>query len=222
MRDASGVALPIDDELRPRLRGVSHRFAFFVAAIAGVILAIEARDTRARIAAAIYALLLSAMFGVSATLHRASWGPRAFGWLRRADHATIFVCIAGTYTPFSLVGLGGDAGTKLALLAWSVCGIGVVRALAWPHAPRAVTSACFVAAGWVALAYLPELRAALDAATFALILGGGAIFTLGALVYLVRWPDPSPRVFGYHEVFHVLVIVACACHVAAVARIVCD
>ncbi len=214
------MGIPIDREVRPRLRGVTHRVAFHVAAIAGAILVIEARAGRARVAAAIYALLLCAMFGVSATLHRASWGPRAFGWLRRADHATIFVCIAGTYTPFSLVGLGGDAGTRLALLAWSVCGLGVVRALAWPHAPRAVTSACFVAAGWVALAYLPELHAALDAVTFACIFGGGAIFTLGAVVYLMRWPDPSPRVFGSHEVFHVLVIVACACHFAAVARIV--
>ncbi len=204
---------------RPRYRGVSHRIAFWCALVAGAVLVVYARDERARIACAVYATFLAAMFGVSATLHRADWGPRAYNWLRRADHATIFVCIAGTYTPFSLLGLGGTQGARLLALAWAVCGLGVVRALAWPHAPRAVTSACFVAAGWVATAYMPELYAALDLSTFALIMGGGAVFTLGALIYLVRWPDPIPDVFGYHEVFHLLIIAACACHYVAVARL---
>lgn len=204
---------------RPRYRGVSHRIAFHVAVIAGVILVAAAGDARARAACAVYAVFLAAMFGVSATLHRADWSPRVYSWLRRADHATIFVCIAGTYTPFSLLGLGGDAGTKLLILAWAVCGAGVLRALAWPHAPRPVTSACFVAAGWVVVAYLPAFHAAVDPMTFALVIGGGAVFTIGALIYLVRWPDPRPRVFGYHEVFHLFIIAGCACHFAAVARL---
>jgi hemolysin III len=204
---------------RPVYRGVSHRIAFWVALAAGAVLVACAHGTLARATTAIYATLLAAMFGVSATLHRADWNLRTYNWLRRADHATIFLCIAGTYTPFSLLGLGGDAGSKLLILAWSACGLGVIRALAWPHAPRAVTSACFVVAGWVAFAYLPELHAAFDAITFRFVLGGGVLFTIGALIYLVRWPDPSPSHFGYHEVFHLVIIVACACHFAAVARL---
>jgi hemolysin III len=142
-----------------------------------------------------------------------------YNWLRRADHGTIFLCIAGTYTPFALLGLGGPAGTKLCVFAWIVCGIGVLRALAWPHAPRAVTASCFVAAGWVVLAYLPQFHAAVDTTTFRLILIGGITFTLGAVIYLIKWPDPAPKTFGYHEVFHLVIITACAIHFVAVARL---
>jgi len=204
---------------RPVYRGVSHRIAFWVALAAGAVLVACAHSTLARVTTAIYATLLAAMFGVSATLHRADWDLRTYNWLRRADHATIFLCIAGTYTPFSLLGLGGHDGTKLLVLAWSACGLGVIRALAWPHAPRAVTSACFLVAGWVAFAYLPELHAAFDPTTFLYVFIGGALFTVGALIYFLRWPDPSPSHFGYHEVFHLVIIVACACHFAAVARL---
>jgi len=206
-------------DFRPRYRGVSHRIAFWVALAAGAVLVASAHGPLARMACAVYATLLAAMFGVSATLHRADWDVRTYNWLRRADHATIFLFIAGTYTPFSLLGLGGHDGTKLLILAWSACGLGVIRAVAWPHAPRAVTSGCFVVAGWVACAYLPELHAAFDSTTFLCVFLGGAIFTVGALIYLVRWPDPSPTQFGYHEVFHLVIIVACACHFAAVARL---
>ncbi|MEO8844642.1 MAG: hemolysin III family protein [Kofleriaceae bacterium] len=205
-------------EVRPKYRGVSHRIAFHTAIVAGtVLLAVAHGGTR--LALVPYVILLAAMFGVSATLHRADWGPRMYNWLRRADHGTIFLCIAGTYTPFSLLGLGGAAGTKLCLLAWIVCGIGVVRALAWPHAPRAITATCFVAAGWVVLAYLPQFHAAVDATTFGLILIGGVAFTLGAVIYLIKWPDPAPATFGYHEVFHLVIIGACAIHFIAVARL---
>jgi hemolysin III len=205
---------------RPLYRGVSHRFAFYAAVLACPLLVALADDAAARACAIVYGACLATMFGVSATLHRADWPPRAYSWLRRADHAAIFVCIAGTYTPFSLLGLGGEDGRTLVVVAWAVCGAGVLRALVWPHAPRALTASCFVAAGWVVVAYLPELRAATDAFTFASIAIGGVLFTLGAIIYIVRWPDPSPRVFGYHEVFHLVVIVACSCHFIAVARLV--
>ena len=183
-------------------------------------LVVLARDASARLATIVYVVFLATMFGVSATLHRADWPTPIYGHLRRADHAAIFLCIAGTYTPFSLLGLGGDLGAKLLLLAWAVCGLGVLRAVLWPHAPRAITSACFVSAGWVAIAYLPELHAAIDPTTFALIVIGGAVFTVGAFIYLTRWPDPWPDVFGYHEVFHLVIIAGCAVHFAAVARLV--
>lgn len=212
------MALVLADP-RPRLRGVSHQIAFYLAVVAGAGLLAWTGDHRTLSATAIYVTLLAGMFGVSATLHRSDWGPRAFGWLRRADHAMIFALIAGTYTPLCLLGLEPLTGTRLLVLAWTGAGIGIVRALLWPHAPRAVTSVLFVAVGWLVVAYLPEVGAALGPLAFALILAGGVWFTVGALVYLLRWPDPSPDVFGYHEVFHVLVILGCACHFVAVALV---
>jgi hemolysin III len=203
---------------RPKYRGVSHRIAFHCAYVAGILLVVFARSgTRAVVA--LYALGLTAMFGLSATLHRADWAPRAYAWLRRADHAGIFFCIACTYTPFAVLGLGGPSGHKLLLLAWVVSGAGMLRALLWPHAPRAITAACFVAAGWVVAAYLPEFHAACEPTTFLFILIGGILFTLFAVVYLVKWPDPWPMTFGYHEVFHLGIIVACSWHFVAVARL---
>lgn len=204
---------------RPRLRGVSHRMAFHVAIVAGSVLVAMTRDHRATVATAIYAVLLAGMFGVSATLHRADWGPRAFGWLRRADHAMIFACIAGTYTPFCMLGLGDPAGVRLLALVWTAAGLGIVRAVLWPHAPRAVTSVLYVVVGWVMVIYFPEVHAAIGASTLALLMTGGVWFTLGAVVYLFKRPDPWPRVFGYHEVFHAMIILGCACHFVAVAQV---
>jgi hemolysin III len=212
------VEIVIGNDVRPHLRGVSHRYACWAAIGAGIELVAVALPGR-RLACAVYALGLVAMYGVSATLHRGGWSPRALTALRRADHSTIFLCIAATYTPFSLLGLGGDAGMRLLALAWLACGLGAIRALAWPHAPRLITSTSYVAAGWVVLADLDALRAALDPTTYGLALGGGVIYTLGAVTYLFRWPDPWPRTFGYHEVFHVLIIVGSACHFAAVTRL---
>jgi hemolysin III len=213
------MGIAIYDE-RPRLRGVSHRIAFHVAVIAGMILVASAGEPRAMVATAIYATLLAGMFGVSATLHRADWRGRTFDWLRRADHAMIFAFIAGTYTPLCVLGIGGPAGAHLLALAWTGAGLGILRALLWPHAPRVVTSVLFVLVGWVAVAYFPAVHAALDPVAFALTIAGGVWFTVGAAVYLTKRPDPWPRVFGYHEVFHALIIVGCTCHFAAVARVV--
>jgi hemolysin III len=169
---------------------------------------------------AIYATLLAGMFGVSATLHRADWRGRAYNWLRRADHAMIFAFIAGTYTPLCVLGIGGPVGMRLLALAWTGAGLGILRALLWPHAPRAVSSLLYVAVGWVVVAYFPEVHAALPPVAFGLVIAGGAWFTVGAAVYGTRRPDPWPRVFGFHEVFHVLIIIGCACHFAAVALVV--
>lgn len=204
---------------RPRLRGVSHHVAFYVALASGALLIAGAGDQRAMAVIAIYVVFLAGMFGASALLHRSDWGPRAFGWLRRVDHAMIFACIAGTYTPFCVLGLGAPAGTRLLVLVWSAAGLGILRAVLWPHAPRAISSSLYVAVGWVMLAYFPEVHAALDPAAFALLVIGGALFTVGAVVYLVRRPDPWPTVFGYHEVFHVLIVAGCVCHFAAIARV---
>src|SRR5580692_5310982 len=205
---------------RPRFRGTSHRVAFPIAIVAGIVLVVCAHDARAAISVAIYGALLAGMFGTSATLHRADWRPRMFGWLRRADHAMIFAFIAGTYTPLCVVGIGGSAGTRLLALAWTGGGLGILRAMLWPHAPRAITAGLFVLVGWVALVYLPEMHAALDPRSFAFMIAGGVAYTIGAVIYLVRWPDPIPAMFGYHEVFHVFVIAGCACHFVAIAHVI--
>jgi hemolysin III len=204
---------------RPRLRGVSHHIAFYVALVSGAVLIAGARDRRTMAVIALYVGCLAGMLGASAMLHRRDWGPRAFSWLRRIDHAMIFACIAGTYTPFCVLGLDSAAGTHLLILVWSAAGLGILRAFLWPHAPRAVSSALYLAVGWVMLVYFPEVHAALAPAAFALLVIGGAVFTIGAVVYLVRRPDPWPTVFGYHEVFHVLIVVGCACHFAAIDRV---
>jgi hemolysin III len=206
-------------EPRPRWRGVSHRVAFYVALVAGAVLVARAGDPRAKAVTAIYAALLAGMLGVSATLHRRDWPPRAMAWLRRADHAMIFAFIAGTYTPLCVLGIDSATSTRLLVLAWSAAGLGIVRALVWPHAPRVISSSLFVAVGWVVLAYFPEARAGLDPVAFTLLVAGGVWFTVGAAVYALRRPDPWPTLFGYHEVFHALIIVGCVCHFAAVAHV---
>jgi hemolysin III len=205
---------------KPRLRGVSHQVAFYVASVSGIALVASMAHTgRAVGATAVYVALLAAMFGISATYHRIAWGPRAFGWWRRADHAMIFACIAGTYTPFCVLAVEPGVGTRLLALAWTGAALGILRAMLWPLAPRALTTLLYVAVGWIAIAYLPEVHAAVGSVSFAFLIVGGLWFTLGALVYGLKRPDPVPAVFGYHEVFHVLIIIGCACHFVAVARV---
>jgi hemolysin III len=206
-------------DAKPRLRGVSHHIAFYVAACAGVLLVAAAESARSMAATLVYAVLLAAMFGVSASYHRIDWGPRGRVWWRRADHAMIFAFIAGTYTPMCVLGLDRVVGQRLLALVWTCAGLGILRALLWPGAPRAVSAALYIAVGWIVVVYLPEVTSALDSTAQALLLAGGVCYTMGAVVYIARRPDPIPAVFGYHEVFHALVIVACGCHFAAVARI---
>ncbi len=203
---------------KPLLRGVSHQIAFFVAVCAGAVL-VAIGNARSVAPTTVYVVLLAAMFGVSALYHRVNWRPRRQEWWGIVDHAMIFAFIAGTYTPLSLLALDRVAGHRLFALAWAAAGLGILRVLLWPRAPRAIASALYVAVGWVVVAYFPEFRAALDPISFRLFLAGGACFTIGAVVYATRRPDPLPAVFGYHEVFHALVIIACACHFAAIARV---
>ena len=205
---------------RPRLRGVSHQHACFVALGAGLVLVAMAGSLRAALAAGIYAALLAGMLGVSASYHRLPWGPAARRWWRRADHAMIFAFIAGTYTPIALLALPGPAGARLLALVWVAAALGVVRALVWVGAPRVITASLYAGVGWLVAGYLPEVRAAVDPLTLGLVVAGGALFTVGALVYATRRPDPLPSVFGFHEVFHAFVVAGCAAHFAAVFRIV--
>lgn len=205
--------------VKPRLRGVSHGVAGFVALVAGALLVARAPSARAAAATSVYALSLVAMFGVSALYHWPTWAPGPRQWLRRLDHSTIFILIAGTYTPISLLLDGGRARTLL-LVAWGGALLGIVQSLFWVRAPKPIVAAAYVALGWVVVLFLPAVQRAVGPLGLALLAGGGLLYSLGALVYTLRWPDPAPAVFGYHEIFHALVIFAAAGHFAAVALIV--
>jgi hemolysin III len=202
---------------KPLLRGVSHEVATAFAVAGGVALFHAAAGTRAAIAAAVYGLALTAQFAVSALYHRPRWGARARLLMRRLDHAAIFVLIAGTYTPFCLLAGGGDA---LLAAVWAGAGVGIVLSVAWPMAPKWLFAALCVGLGWAVVPVVPALRAAIGPGGLTLLFAGGVAYTVGAIVYATRRPDPAPSVFGYHEVFHALVIVGAVCHYAAIADVV--
>ncbi len=206
-------AAPGSAPTKPLLRGVSHQGAACAALLGWAALVTAAPTSTARIAAHVYAASLFGLFAVSATYHRPTWSPRARGWMRRLDHAAIFVLIAGTYTPLCLL-LGGVRGAVLLAVVWVGAAAGVVQSILWARAPRALVVIVYVALGWVVLPVLPAVRAAVGTSGLLLLAAGGLAYTVGAVVYATRAPDPWPRVFGYHEVFHALVIVAAACHFA--------
>src|SRR5512133_1683618 len=201
---------------KPLLRGRSHEIAAAVSIFAWAALALVADGGRARAAANVYGASLFTLFLVSALYHRRTWTPRARLFMRRLDHSAIFVLIAGTYTPFCLL-LPSASGLRLLAIVWSGAAAGVVQAVVWPRAPKRLVAVLYVVLGWVVVPVLPGLRAALGGGALALLLAGGAAYTVGAGVYALRRPDPFPRVFGYHEVFHALVVVAAACHFAVAA-----
>ena len=205
---------------QPVLRGVSHQIACFIAVGAGIMLIASARGGRAILGTSIYAVSLIAVLGVSASYHRVYWRPVAQQVWKRIDHAMIFVFIGGTYTPICLLAIGGTAGTRLLALVWIGAAAGALQALWWSRAPRALAVALYIALGWSLFAYLPEAIAALSTSAIALLVIGGLLYTFGAVVYGLRRPDPLPRVFGYHEIFHACVVVAVVCHFVAISGMV--
>ncbi len=205
---------------QPALRGVSHQIGCFIALGAGIMLIATAEGSRALVGASIYAASLTIMLGVSASYHRVFWAPRAQQLWKRIDHAMIFVFIGGTYTPICLLAIGGTAGARLLALVWIGAAAGALQAVFWSRAPRALSVTLYIALGWSLVAYFPEAYAALAPRAIMLIVSGGVLYTIGALVYARRRPDPAPRVFGYHEVFHACVVAAGACHFIAVAAMV--
>jgi len=200
----------------PSLRGVSHQVAFFFALVAGFALV---ASTGWRWPVAVYAASLATMLGVSPAYHRGRWRPEIRRRWQRADHAAIFVFIAGTYTPVCMLAVGGAAGARLLALVWCGALLGVARALLWPGAPRWVVAGLYVLLGWLMVIALPAVARGTGVPLLALILLGGLLYTVGATMYALRWPDPWPHVFGYHEVFHALTIVAVLCHFGAIATI---
>ncbi len=214
-RDAAADAIAA---VKPRLRGVSHEWAFFVSLFLGAGLIVAADTPKATLAVAIYAVSLSALFGTSALYHRVNWRrPRARLWMRRLDHTMIFLLIAGTYTPFALLVLHGTLATAILIAVWVGALAGSIVEMIWIEAPKWVTAIIYLQLGWVAIIAFPELWSELGVAGTLLVAAGGLLYTIGAVVYATQRPNPNPAVFGYHEVFHLLVIAAAAAQFAAVA-----
>ena len=212
----SAARIDASDPGKPLLRGVFHEIAAPVALAASALLALAAAPGRARAAAVVYGTTLFALFLTSALYHRPNWPPRARLLMRRLDHAAILLLIAGTYTPFCLV-LGGKTGNALLVVIWVGAALGLLRAILWAHAPRPLVAAIYVLLGWVVVPVMPSLLAVLGTPAVALLGAGGLVYTLGAVVYATQRPDPFPKVLGYHEVFHAMVIAAAALHFAVVA-----
>jgi hemolysin III len=202
---------------KPLMRGVSHQVFFFIALAAGAVLVAFAPTTR--LGCLVYAFSLAGLLGISALYHRRNWGTNARQWMRRLDHAAIVVLIAGTGTPFALQ-LASPSRERFLLVIWTGAAIGALRAMLWVNAPKLLVTLIAIALGWAAVPFVPELRQAVGSQTFAWLLVGGVLYSAGAVAYATKRPNPWPRVFGYHEVFHAFVIAASICHFVAVARAV--
>jgi hemolysin III len=207
----------VPDELVPLLRGVSHAWAFWFALVAGVVLMVLAPNGEARVAALIYGLGLCALFAGSGLYHRWRWNPRWRPLLRRIDHSTIFVFIAASYTPIAILVLDGGLRVVVLVGVWTGALAGVVFSVAWISAPRVLTAGTYLALGWFAVVTIPQLVDRLSLAPLLLLAAGGVFYTAGAIVYAGQRPNPWPRTFGFHEVFHAFVIAAAAAHFAAMA-----
>jgi hemolysin III len=209
-------------EQRPMLRGVLHLGMAATAPFLLVLLMLIADSPREYVGGAIYASTLITLYVSSATYHNVPWRAPWSGVMKRIDHAMIFALIAGTYTPFCLLVIGTAWGISLLSVVWSLAGAGMLLKIGWPNSPRWLGVALYLGLGWLGIiAAAPVISNLSNGATFALVLGG-VLYSLGALCYARRWPDPSPRFFGYHEVFHALVIAGSITHFTLVAAYVFD
>ena len=206
-------AMPL---VRPQLRGVLHLIGFVVACLVGSVF-VSFVDGRRLVGAAVFAASAAAMLGASALYHRVTWKPRARMWMRRLDHAGIYLLIAGTYTPVGLLSMHGVMQRVVLAVVWSGAAVAILAKFCWVHSPKWVSAGIALALGWVGVAAMPQLAGSAGPAAVALIGAGGVAYTAGAVVYARRKPDPVPAVFGYHELFHALTLVALACQYVAIA-----
>jgi hemolysin III len=203
--------------VKPRLRGWLHAGTFPVVVVAGVVLVVRAPTREATWATAVFAVSAALLFGTSALYHRGNWSARATILLKRLDHSNIFLIIAGTYTPFSILLLPESQATTLLWIVWTGAVAGVLFRVLWVGAPRWLYTPVYMALGWVAVVYLPGFLDGGGAAVLTLVIVGGLMYSLGALVYGFKRPNPSPRWFGFHEVFHAFTIVAFVVHYIGVS-----
>jgi hemolysin III len=194
--------------------------AFGVTLLSGPLLVLAGPTLGARLLLGVYGLSLSGLFGVSALYHRPTWSPRVRTWLRRLDHATIFLAIAGTYTAIAGLSLPGSTAVLVLSVVWVGAIAGATLQLLRGFAAPWLSAAPYLALGWVAVVVMPQLADTLGRGGFALLVGGALLYSVGAVVYARKRPDPSPQIFGYHEVFHLLVIAAAAAHYATIAAFV--
>jgi hemolysin III len=205
------------EPVKPKLRGVFHQVAFFVSLVSGAALVWAAPTAGSKMVMLVYALSISLLFGVSALFHRHTWGPVGRRRMRRADHSTIFIAIAGSYTAVAGIALSGWARTAVLCIVWGGAIIGITLRQVWLDAPKWVIALPYVVVGWAAVAVLPQLFRSLGGVGFMLLLTGGVAYSAGAVVYAVKRPNPVPGVFGYHEVFHACTIVGAALHFVVIA-----
>jgi hemolysin III len=205
-------------DTRPALRGFLHQFAFVGAVVAGAVLIplASALGARAGWSVAVYSLTICGLFGTSALYHRRRWSPRGWKIMKRLDHSMIFLFIAGTYTPFSLLAVSDPAGYWVLGTVWVGALAGVVLKTSWPTAPRWVGVPLYLVLGWVAVFVLTDILHIAGVTSLVLLAAGGVLYTAGAIAYAVKRPNPLPGVFGYHEVFHAMTIAAAICHYIAV------
>jgi len=205
------------DEHRPLLRGYFHLAAALAAVVGFVVLVLLADTPRAYAGGAVFAVSLIALYTISGTYHAITWGRRGRAVLKRLDHAMIFVLIAGTYTPLCLLAASDAWGLSLLVIVWSIAGVGIALKLVWPDAPRWLGVGLYMATGWIALVAATELADWFALVPLLLLAGGGLLYSAGGVIYALRRPDPFPSVFGYHEVFHLLVIGGSVLHYSLVA-----
>ena len=211
-------------DVKPKLRGWIHLVSAPLILAAGIVLICLSPTATTKIGSALYAVSAILLFGVSAVYHRGTWSPKVWLVLNRFDHSNIFLLIAGSYTPFALILLDGSSRVILLSVVWTGAILGVLFKLFWPGAPRWLSAPIYIALGWAAVFFIPAffdgalaLGLGIGVATFVLICVGGALYTFGGLVYGLQWPDPSPRYFGFHEVFHVFTILAFVSHYVGVS-----
>jgi hemolysin III len=211
-------------EVKPRLRGWLHLGSLPLVLVAGAVLIALSPTATTRVGSALYVGSALLLFGVSALYHRGTWSPKVWLFLKRFDHSNIFLLIAGSYTPFSLILLDGWAQVLILSLVWGGAAAGIALKILWPGHPRWLSAPIYIALGWAAVFFIPAfldgamaLGVGIGVATFVMICVGGALYTCGGVVYGLQWPDPSPRWFGFHEVFHSFTVVAFAAHYVGVS-----
>lgn len=197
---------------KPRLRGRIHQVAFWISIPSGVVLVALADGAMQTAVAAIYAASLTAVFGSSAAYHRGAWSDRAHGWMRRLDHSMIYILIAGSYTPVTVLILDGPWEAVLLSLAWAGAAVGVTLKLLRPHGLSVTSAILYMALGWLAMIALPQLLVGMTTAEAILMISGGLLYTAGAIVFASKRPDPRPELFGYHEIWHAFMVAAATCH----------
>lgn len=202
--------------VKPRLRGVFHEVGFYTVLVLSIPLILTADPGKARISAIVFSACLSGCFGASALYHRPTWTPGTRSWLARLDHAGIYLLIAGTYTPFGLLVMSKGWAIPVLTIVYTGAAIAIGMKLFWPHTPKVLSAAIGLSLGWVAVVAYSQL-AKVGAAGLILVGAGGFFYTVGAIVYARRKPDPKPAVLGYHELFHLCTVAAAACQYAAIA-----